>query len=106
MTLATADTQKASGGLAATLAHARYVISDNPVTGIAFGMFLVLVVCATFGPFIVPYDPLASDTAAALQPPSAAHWFGTDNLGRDIFSRVVVASRLDMAIAIFSVANT
>lgn len=104
MTLATADTQKAPGGLAATLAHARYVISDNPVTGIAFGMFLVLVVCATFGPFIVPYDPLASDTAAALQPPSAAHWFGTDNLGRDIFSRVVVASRLDMAIAIFSVA--
>ncbi len=104
MTLATADTQKASGGLAATLAHARYVISDNPVTGIAFGMFLVLVVCATIGPFIVPYDPLASDTAAALQPPSAAHWFGTDNLGRDIFSRVVVASRLDMAIAIFSVA--
>ncbi|MFS8038576.1 ABC transporter permease [Xanthobacter sp. AM11] len=103
MTLATAETH-APRGLAATLAHARYVISDNPVTGIAFGMFLVLVVCATIGPFIVPYDPLASDTAAALQAPSAAHWFGTDNLGRDIFSRVVVATRLDMAIAVFSVA--
>ncbi|MFG1244514.1 ABC transporter permease [Xanthobacter versatilis] len=102
MTLATADTQPR--GLAATLAHARYVISDNPVTGIAFGMFLVLVVCALLGPFIVPYDPLASDTAAALQAPSAAHWFGTDNLGRDIFSRVIVATRLDMAIAVFSVA--
>lgn len=104
MTLATADSEKAPHGLAATLAHARYVISDNPVTGIAFGMFLVLVVCATLGPFIVPYDPLASNTASALQPPSAAHWFGTDNLGRDIFSRVIVATRLDMAIAIFSVA--
>ncbi|MEP9353724.1 ABC transporter permease [Xanthobacter sp. KR7-65] len=104
MTLATAEPQKAPHGLAATLAHARYVISDNPVTGIAFGMFLVLVVCATLGPFIVPYDPLASDTAAALQPPSGAHWFGTDNLGRDIFSRVIVATRLDMAIAVFSVA--
>ncbi|MFG1346840.1 ABC transporter permease [Xanthobacter autotrophicus DSM 431] len=103
MTLATADTH-APKGLAATLAHARYVISDNPVTGIAFGMFLVLVVCASVGPFIVPYDPLASNTAAALQAPSAAHWFGTDNLGRDIFSRVIVATRLDMAIAIFSVA--
>ncbi|MCG5234176.1 MULTISPECIES: ABC transporter permease [Xanthobacter] len=102
MTLATADTHPR--GLAATLAHARYVISDNPVTGIAFGMFLVLVVCALLGPFIVPYDPLASDTAAALQAPSAAHWFGTDNLGRDIFSRVIVATRLDMAIAVFSVA--
>lgn len=104
MTLATADTQSAPRGLAATLAHARYVISDNPVTGIAFGMFVVLVVCALAGPFIVPYDPLASDTVAALQPPSAAHWFGTDNLGRDIFSRVIVATRLDMAIAVFSVA--
>ncbi|MDI4656699.1 ABC transporter permease [Xanthobacter autotrophicus] len=102
MTLATADTHPR--GLAATLAHARYVISDNPVTGIAFGMFLVLVVCALLGPFIVPYDPLASDTAAALQAPSATHWFGTDNLGRDIFSRVIVATRLDMAIAVFSVA--
>lgn len=104
MTLATADTQSAPRGLAATLAHARYVISDNPVTGIAFGMFVVLAVCALLGPFIVPYDPLASDTAAALQAPSAAHWFGTDNLGRDIFSRVIVATRLDMAIAVFSVA--
>ena len=104
MTLATADTQSAPRGLAATLAHARYVISDNPVTGIAFGMFVVLAVCALLGPFIVPYDPLASDTAAALQAPSAAHWFGTDNLGRDIFSRVIVATRLAMAIAVFSVA--
>ena len=38
------------------------------------------------GPALVPYDPLASDTAQALTGPSAAHWFGTDQLGRDIFS--------------------
>ena len=52
----------------------------------------------------MPYDPLASNTAAALQAPSARHWFGTDQLGRDILSRVVVATRLDMAIAVSSVA--
>ena len=57
-----------------------------------------------FGPFLVPYDPLASNTAAALKPPSTQHWFGTDQLGRDILSRVIVATRLDMAVAIFSVA--
>ena len=51
----------------------------------------------------MPYDPLASDTAVALKPPSAAHWFGTDQLGRDIFSRVVVATRLDTFIAVASV---
>jgi peptide/nickel transport system permease protein len=62
---------------------------------VAFGLFVSSLLCALFGPYIVPYDPLASDTSAALQPPSLAHWFGTDQLGRDIFSRVVVATRLD-----------
>jgi peptide/nickel transport system permease protein len=93
-----------ASGLGATLAHARYVISDNPVTGLSFGLFALLVIAAVIGPAIVPYDPLASDTSSALQAPSAKHWFGTDQLGRDIFSRVVVATRLDMGIAIFSVA--
>jgi len=64
----------------------------------------MFVVMALFGPWIVPYDPLASDTANALQPPSWAHWFGTDNLGRDVFSRVVVATRLDFLIAFSAVA--
>jgi peptide/nickel transport system permease protein len=91
-------------GLHATLVHARYTVAENPVSGIAFGLFLVLLICAIFGPTLVPHDPLASDTAAALKPPSAEHWFGTDQIGRDIFSRVVVATRLDMAIAVFSVA--
>jgi peptide/nickel transport system permease protein len=87
----------------ALLRHARYVIGENPVTGLAFGLFLLIVLAAIAGPAIVPIDPLASDTAAALQPPSAAHWFGTDQLGRDIFSRVVVATRLDFGIAVASV---
>ncbi|MCJ8141554.1 ABC transporter permease [Ancylobacter sp. A5.8] len=86
------------------LSHARHIVAENPVTGIAFGLFALLVIAAVLGPWIVPYDPLASDTVNALQPPSAAHWFGTDQLGRDIFSRVVVATRLDMVIAIASVA--
>ncbi|HSI41425.1 MAG TPA: ABC transporter permease [Xanthobacteraceae bacterium] len=85
------------------LAHARHVVSENPVTGLSFGLFALLMIAAVLGPWIVPYDPLASDTAAALQAPSGAHWFGTDQLGRDIFSRVVVATRLDMTIAIASV---
>jgi peptide/nickel transport system permease protein len=84
--------------------HARYVLGENKVTAFAFGLLIVILVAAIFGPFVVPYDPLASDTASALKPPSAAHWFGTDQLGRDIFSRVVVATRLDTFIAVSSVA--
>jgi peptide/nickel transport system permease protein len=93
-----------ASGFAATLKHARYIISDNPVTGFAFGLFVLIVFAAVLGPHIVPYDPLASDTAASLKPPSRAHWFGTDQLGRDVFSRVISATRLDFIIAVFSVA--
>jgi len=83
--------------------HARYVLGDNRVTAFAFGLLVVIVFAALLGPYVVPYDPLASDTAQALKAPSAAHWFGTDQLGRDIFSRVVVATRLDLFIAVASV---
>jgi peptide/nickel transport system permease protein len=93
-----------TSGLGAMVKQARYVISENPITGFAFALFLMFVVAALFGPWLVPYDPLASNTAVALKPPSLAHWFGTDQLGRDIFSRVVVATRLDMTIAVTSVA--
>ncbi|HEY4043008.1 MAG TPA: ABC transporter permease, partial [Rhodopila sp.] len=87
-----------------TLRHAAYVLGENPVTGLAFALFSVFVLFAAFGPAIAPYDPLASDTARALTGPSSAHWFGTDQLGRDIFSRVVVATRLDLGIAMIAVA--
>jgi len=81
-----------------------YVLGENPVTLVAFVLFVLIVLSVVFGPHIVPYDPLASDTAEALKPPNAHHWFGTDQLGRDIFSRVVVATRLDFLIAVASVA--
>ncbi len=91
-------------GLAATLGHVRYVLGENRVTGFAFGLFVLIVAAALLGPYLVPYDPLASNTAPALKPPSAAHWFGTDQLGRDVLSRVIVATRLDFVIAVSSVA--
>jgi peptide/nickel transport system permease protein len=89
---------------ASALRHARYVIGENPVTAFAFGLFVLIVLAAILGPSLVPYDPLASNTSRALQAPSALHWFGTDQLGRDIFSRVIVATRLDLIIAVTSVA--
>src|SRR5262249_19627031 len=91
-------------GLAAAFGHARYVLGENTVTAFAFALFLLIVLAAVLGPRLVPYDPLASDTAVALKPPSLAHWFGTDQLGRDVFSRVITATRLDLVIAVVSVA--
>ncbi len=84
--------------------HIIYVLKSNPVTLVSFAMFAVILVAALFGPWLVPYDPLASNAAVALQPPSWQHWFGTDQLGRDVFSRVVVATRLDLMISVSAVA--
>ncbi len=94
----TASAPMSTGG------HLRHVLTENPVTLLATGMFLLLVVLALFGPWLVPFDPLASKATAALQPPNGTHWFGTDALGRDIFSRVIVATRLDLGIAFSAVA--
>ncbi len=86
-----------------TWKHARYVATDNPVTLGAFLLFGFFLVLAIFGPWIAPYDPLMSNTEVALKPPSAANWFGTDSLGRDILSRIIVAAQLDFGIAISAV---
>lgn len=65
------------------------------------GLVIVLfwVFCALFGNAIAPVDPQASDLLATLDPPSAEHWFGTDQLGRDIFSRVLVGARDILTVA-------
>lgn len=84
--------------------HIRWVLAENPVTGIAFAGFALLILLALFGPLVAPYDPLASDTGIALQAPSWRHWFGTDHLGRDVLSRVIVATRLDIQISVAAVA--
>lgn len=82
---------------------ARYVLGENRLTLLAVILFVLLVLCAIFGPYVVPYSPLATDSAVHLQPPSGSHWFGTDALGRDIFSRVIVATRLDLGMAVSAV---
>lgn len=92
--------------MTATLRHIRYVLTENPITLFAFALFGFIILCGIFGPWLAPYDPLETNAAMALQPPSSAHWFGTDALGRDIFSRVLVATRLDLGIAFASVLLT
>ena len=91
-------------GLRALMVHGSYVLRENPVTGFAFAMFALIVLVALLGPALAPYDPLESNAARALQPPSADQWFGTDNVGRDVLSRVIVATRLDLAISVAAVA--
>ena len=87
----------------ATLRHAGWILRGNPLTAVAAAGVFLLTLIAIFGPWIVPYDPIVSNVSQALMPPSAAHIAGTDQLGRDVFSRLIVAARLDLAIAISAV---
>jgi len=89
---------------AALLRVTRYTLTENRLTFAAFLLFGLLLMCAAFGGVLAPYDPLSTDMAARLQPPGVAHPFGTDALGRDILSRVMVAARLDLGMAISAVA--
>lgn len=82
----------------------RYAFGENPLTAAAFVIFTLLLLCALIGPYVVPYDPLMTNTEMRMVPPSWAHPFGTDHLGRDIFSRVIVAARLDLGMAVSAVA--
>lgn len=66
---------------------------SRPASAIGTTIFLLFLVLAIFGPLIAPYDENEQIAQDARQPPSASHWFGTDQLGRDVFSRVVLGAR-------------
>ena len=68
-------------------------LRKQPVALVGTVIFLVFLLVAIFGPLMAPYDYTGHDAAARLQPPSTAHLFGTDNFGRDVFSRVLVGAR-------------
>ncbi|MFN2397691.1 MAG: ABC transporter permease [Gemmatimonadaceae bacterium] len=62
----------------------------------------LLVAAATAAPLVTPHDPVAIDLAAQLEPPSAAHWMGTDFQGRDVWSRLVYGARISLAVGLTS----
>jgi peptide/nickel transport system permease protein len=66
--------------------------------GAVVGMAVIasFIVLAVFAPLISPYDPLATSWTLVRKPPSALHWFGTDDLGRDIFGRVIFGARASL----------
>ncbi|WP_017688892.1 ABC transporter permease [Paenibacillus sp. PAMC 26794] len=65
-------------------------------------MFAVLIILAVSIPFISPYDPSEQNLSDFLQAPSAEHWLGTDQLGRDLFTRLIYAARTDLSIMVLA----
>lgn len=76
----------------------------NPLALIGLVIVILLGLVAVLGPLIAPYDPAAQDVRNSLKPPSSEHWFGTDQWGRDILSRVIVGSRVSLSVGVVAVA--
>ncbi|CDZ55698.1 Putative dipeptide/nickel transporter, Inner membrane permease subunit (YddQ) [Neorhizobium galegae bv. orientalis] len=70
----------------------------NPSSGFGLVVITILVLTAIVAPLIAPYDPNVIDLGNTLKPPSAEHWFGTDELGRDIMSRIIHGTRISLTI--------
>lgn len=78
----------------------RVYLVTNKLTAVGVGLSLLLILLAVIAPWIVPHDPLDQSFLSAGQGPSAEYWFGTDSFGRDVFSRVLLGSRVSLAIGI------
>lgn len=79
-------------------------ILRDPIGCVGFLLVLLISLSALFASVIAPYDPIALNIVDRLQGPSAAHWLGTDQLGRDLFSRVLYGGRVALEVALISIA--
>lgn len=79
------------------VSKAFWLLRQSPLTLTGGAIMLLMLLLMLFSPWLTPLDPNAVDLSARLQPPSAAHWFGTDEVGRDLFSRVLIGSQQSIA---------
>ncbi|MCT7660310.1 ABC transporter permease [Mycobacterium deserti] len=79
------------------------LLMGNPVTVVSASILAVIVFVAVAANWVAPYGVNDVDVPNALRPPNGEHWFGTDELGRDVFSRVLVATQASMRVAVVSV---
>jgi ABC-type dipeptide/oligopeptide/nickel transport system permease subunit len=78
-------------------------LARDRVAALAALVLTVIVFAALFAPWIAPYDPYFTDLTKVMRPPDAEHWFGTDNTGRDIFSRVIYGTRNTLMLGLVGV---
>src|SRR5450759_4822023 len=98
------ETANATNAATATSRSDLRRLLREPSALIGAAIILFFVVMAVFAPLIAPYNPNASDWMAVRQPPGAEHWFGTDDLGRDVLSRIIFGARASLAAGVVSVA--
>ncbi len=90
-------TDSANSGYGNSLVMA---VKTQPLASLGVALLVAFTVCAVFAPWLAPQDPAQLDLAGRLMGPSRAHWFGTDELGRDILSRTLFGARISLIVAV------
>ena len=85
------------------LRQALTVLARRPAALFGAAVLLVMVLLAVFAPWIAPFDPLKTSWTLVRKAPSAAHWFGTDEVGRDLLSRVIWGGRASLSAGVVAV---
>ena len=92
------DTVRAEG----VWSKIRYRAAAHPLGVIGAAIMAVFVFAAIFADFITPYDPIRTNSLVSLMPPGHGHWLGADQMGRDIYSRIVYGARISLAVGLGS----
>ena len=96
-------TARPTGRLNSPAGRALQNLIERPSAVIGLAVIIVFICLAVFAPLVAPYDPIATSWSLVRKPPSAAHWFGTDELGRDILSRIIYGTRASLSAGVISV---
>src|SRR5690606_5779287 len=97
------NTNTASASLPARVWKAFEPIASQPRSAVGLVIVLLSIIAAACAPILAPYDPNLPDFMAILAPPSQAHWLGTDDLGRDVLSRIIYGSQASLMVGALSV---
>ena len=96
------ETATPPGGPDGIWVQLRHVATGHPLGVVGAAIMIVLVFAAVFADFLTFFDPLSTNSAISLAPPSASHWLGADFMGRDVYSRIVYGARISLAVGLGS----
>jgi peptide/nickel transport system permease protein len=94
---------KPAGRLESPAGRALQNLLERPSAVIGLAIILLFALMAIFAPYVAPYDPIATSWSLVRKAPSSAHWFGTDDLGRDIMSRIIFGTRASLLAGVISI---
>jgi peptide/nickel transport system permease protein len=95
----TAELRAAGADVGSRWGSVRFFIRRYPLGAGGAVIMTLFVAAAVFAPWLTVYDPVSTNAAASLAPPSAAHWFGCDFMGRDMYTRILYGARVSLAVA-------